>query len=106
MKLITQHGIVNCKENLDSIPKYILQSYLHFMGVECGRKTTKKELCNFITNFKKFETDIKHLKKIPLTEFLSKETNNERNIRLKGGCLSEKEWKTIHEKCKLYLHKH
>lgn len=107
MKLITEFGIIDCEENLNKIPKYVLQSVLNFLKIECGRSLKKKDLCLLITEFKKLETQIrsKKLKKIPLTEFFNQETQEERKHRFKGGKINEKEWKIIQEKCKNFLHK-
>ena len=106
MKLSTQFGIFSCEENFAKTPKYVLQSVLKFLNVDCGRRATKKDICHFITKYKEMEKEIrtKKLKKKPLVELLREETKDEKNQRLKGGKLTEREWNIINEKCKKFLH--
>ena len=106
MKLSTQFGIFSCEENFAKTPKYVLQSVLKFLNVDCGRRATKKDICHFITKYKEMEKEIrtKKLKKKPLVELLREETEDEKNQRLKGGKLTEREWNIINEKCKKFLH--
>ena len=105
MKLTTHFGIFSCEENLAKTPKCLLQSVLKFLNVDCGRKATKKDICHFITKYKEIEKEIrtKKLKKRPLVELLANETEDEKNHRLRGGKLKEREWNVIDEKCKKFF---
>ena len=104
---MTKYGFVDCKDNLETLPKCVLQSYLHFVGLDCGRQAKKEDICSCMTQFKKIETKIrsKKLKQIPLTEYLKKESSEDCEKRLKGGKMRAKEWEQILEKSKIFLHK-
>lgn len=105
MKLVTQFGIIDCKNNIEIFPKYVLQSFLHFINVEFGRFSTKKWLVKFIVEYKNLEKEIrsKRLKKIPLVEYLQKENENDKKERLKGGKVNQKEMDNILLKCQAFF---
>ena len=67
---------------------------------------SEKEVKNIEPYLKEIKEEIrtKKLKKKPLVELLREETEDEKNQRLKGGKLTEREWNIINEKCKKFLH--
>lgn len=100
MKLFTEYGVFECKNNLNKTPKCVLQSYFKMLGIEIGKRVTKKTLCHFINSYENFKKTYKTSSKRSLIRFLEIETEEERKNRTKGGLIKDSEWNEIEKKCK------
>lgn len=96
---ITQYGNFYTKHSIEKVPKFVLQCYMKFLGIEIRKGTKKKTLCDLISKYQEYEKNVKN-KKIPLHQLLEKESKDSRENRLCGGKFTEKDWKKIGDKIK------
>lgn len=98
-EFITEYGIYKCNSSLNKVPKFILQSYMKFLGIEIRKGTSKETLCSFIDRYLDFEKK-NSKKEIPLHKCLKYESKESKENRLYGCKFSEKDWNKIKEKWK------
>ena len=96
-EFITEYGTYHCNSSLKKIPKFILQCYMKFLGIEIRKGTTKETLCSFITKYIENEKNSKK-KNIPLHNCLKNESEEMRKNRLYGSKFTEKDWEKMKEK--------
>lgn len=95
-EFITEYGIYKYNSSLNKIPKFILQSYMKFLGIEIRKGTSKETICSFINKYIEFEK--KNVKEIPLHKCLKYESKESKENRLYGCKFTEKDWNKIKEK--------
>ena len=89
--LITEYGTYTCNSSVHKIPKFVLQCYMKFLGVEIRKGTRKETLCSFITRY--IENEKKYGKKeIPIHKCLFHESKESKKNRLYGSKFTEKDW--------------
>lgn len=95
--LITEYGTYHCNSSINKVPKFILQCYMKFLGIEIRKGTRKDTLCFFISKY--FENEKKSKKKsIPIHKCLQNEPEEIRKNRLCGSKFTEKDWNKMKEK--------
>lgn len=95
-EIITQYGNYNCNHSIQKVPKFVLQCFMKFIGIEIRKGTKKDTLCNFISKYYEFEK--KYKKKIPLHQLLKSESQESKENRLCGGKFTEKDWNKMKDK--------
>ena len=81
-EIITEYGNYKCNHSLRKVPKFVLQCYMKFLGIEIRKGTSKETLCNFITKYYEYE----------------KKSKESRENRLCGSKFTEKDWNGMKEK--------
>lgn len=95
-EIITEYGNYKCNHSIRNVPKFILQCFMKFLGVEIRKGTSKETLCNFITKYYEYEKNSKD--KIPLHQVLKKESKESKENRLCGSKFTEKDWNKMKER--------
>ena len=96
-EFITEYGTYHCDSSIHRIPKFILQCYMKFLGVEIRKGTRKDTLCSFISRY--IENERKNKKKeIPIHKCLQHESEESRKNRVCGSKFTEKDWNKMKDK--------
>ena len=95
-EIITEYGNYYYDNSIEKVPKFVLQCFMKFLGIEIRKGTSKKTLCSFLQKYYNYENKSK--KKIPLHEVLKKETKESKENRLCGSKFTEKDWNRMKEK--------